>query len=100
MKLSIENIYITQRQWQSAKRQVGRALNSASILADANCTMTCVYMSLVLLIASLVYHLTGFGFADSLGAAGLVYFSYREGREAFEKARGMECACESDLREE
>jgi divalent metal cation (Fe/Co/Zn/Cd) transporter len=78
----------------AAKRKVGRALNSAPILADANCTMTCVYMSIVLLVASLVYHLTGFGFVDSLGAAGLVYFSYNEGREAFEKAAGMECACE------
>ncbi len=80
----------------TAKRKVGRALNSAPILADANCTMTCVYMSLVLLAASLVYHLTGFGFIDSLGAAGLVYFSYNEGREAFEKAAGLECGCESD----
>lgn len=79
-----------------AKRKAGRALNSAPILADANCTMTCVYMSIVLLAASLVYHLTGLGFVDSLGAAGLVYFSYHEGREAFEKAAGMECACESD----
>jgi hypothetical protein len=51
-------------------------------------------MSIVLLVASLVYHLTGFGFVDSLGAAGLVYFSYNEGCEAFEKAAGMECACE------
>lgn len=78
----------------AAKRKVGRALNSSPILADANCTMTCVYMSIVLLAASLVYHLTGFGFVDSLGAAGLVYFSYHEGREAFEKAAGMECGCE------
>lgn len=84
----------------AAKRKVGRALNSAPILADANCTMTCVYMSFVLLTASLVYHLTGFGFVDSLGAAGLVYFSYNEGREAFEKAAGTECACESDSREQ
>jgi hypothetical protein len=38
--------------------------------------------------------LTGFGLVDSLGALGLVYFSVREGREAFEKARGMECECE------
>lgn len=84
----------------AAKRRVGRALQSAPILADANCTMTCVYMSIVLLVASLVYHLTGFGFVDSLGAAGLVYFSYNEGREAFEKAAGMECACESDACEQ
>jgi divalent metal cation (Fe/Co/Zn/Cd) transporter len=78
----------------SAKRRVGRTLNSAPILADANCTLVCIYMSFVLLVSSLVYELTGFGFVDSLGAFGLIYFSVNEGREAFEKARGMACACE------
>lgn len=78
----------------SAKRHVGRALNSAPILSDANCTLVCVYMSVILLISSLVYELTGFGFVDSLGALGLIYFSYKEGREAFEKAAGMECECD------
>ncbi len=77
----------------AAKRKVGHALNSAPILADANCTLVCIYMSLVLLASSLVYQLTGFGFIDSLGALGLIYFSINEGREAFEKARGIECAC-------
>jgi divalent metal cation (Fe/Co/Zn/Cd) transporter len=28
------------------KRKVGRALNSSSILADANCTLVCIYLSL------------------------------------------------------
>jgi divalent metal cation (Fe/Co/Zn/Cd) transporter len=77
----------------SAKRRVGRALDSAPILADANCTMVCIYMSLVLLASSLIYELTGFGLVDSLGAFGLIYFSVNEGREAFEKAAGMECSC-------
>ncbi len=77
----------------SAKRKVGRALDSAPILADANCTMVCIYMSLVLLASSLIYQLTGFGLVDSLGAFGLIYFSVNEGREAFEKAAGMECDC-------
>jgi divalent metal cation (Fe/Co/Zn/Cd) transporter len=75
------------------KRRVGRALASAPILADANCTMVCIYMSLVLLAASLVYQFTGFGFVDSLGALGLIYFSVSEGREAFEKAAGLESCC-------
>lgn len=75
------------------KRKVGRALNSMPILADANCTMVCIYMSVVLLVASLVYQVTGFGFADSLGALGLIYFSVNEGRESFEKAKGLECEC-------
>lgn len=80
----------------AAKRKVGRALNSAPILADANCTMTCIYMSIVLLASSLIYQFTGFGFVDSLGALGLIYFSYSEGKEAFEKAAGLECDCEAD----
>src|SRR5512139_2920011 len=80
----------------SGKRRVGRALNSPPILADANCTLVCIYMSLVLLAASVVYQLTGFGFVDSLGALGLIYFSIREGKEAFEKAAGLECGCEDE----
>ena len=80
----------------SAKRKVGHALNSAPILADANCTMVCIYMSVVLLIASLTYQLTGFGFIDSLGALGLIYFSIKEGKESFEKAAGLETCCDGD----
>jgi divalent metal cation (Fe/Co/Zn/Cd) transporter len=76
-----------------SKRKVGHALDSAPILADANCTMVCIYMSLVLLAASLIYQLTGFGFVDSIGAIGLIYFSVNEGRESFEKAAGLECGC-------
>ncbi len=77
------------------KRRVGRALDSAPILADANCTLVCIYMSLVLLAASLIYQLTGFGFVDSLGAIGLIYFSYHEGKESFDKAEGLE-DCSND----
>jgi divalent metal cation (Fe/Co/Zn/Cd) transporter len=76
-----------------AKRTVGRKLNSDAIIADANCTKVCIYMSLVLLISSLVYELTGFAYADAIGAAGLLYFSISEGKEAFDKARGKECDC-------
>lgn len=75
------------------KRGVGRKLDSDAIIADANCTKVCVYMSLVLLISSLIYELTGFAYADAIGAAGLLYFSISEGKEAFEKARGKECEC-------
>ena len=78
----------------ASKRKVGRTLQSMPILADANCTLVCIYMSVVLLVSSLIYELTGFGFIDSLGAIGLIYFSYNEGKEAFEKAAGMECSCE------
>jgi divalent metal cation (Fe/Co/Zn/Cd) transporter len=78
------------------KRKVGHTLNSQPILSDANCTMVCIYMSLVLLASSLIYQLTGFGFVDSIGALGLIWFSYSEGKEAFEKASGIEDCCDDD----
>jgi divalent metal cation (Fe/Co/Zn/Cd) transporter len=77
----------------NAKKAVGKKLQSEPIIADANCTKVCVYMSIVLLVSSLVYELTGFAYADVIGAAGLIYFSITEGKEAFEKAKGKECAC-------
>jgi divalent metal cation (Fe/Co/Zn/Cd) transporter len=72
------------------KRRTGHALSCSPILADANCTMVCIYMSVVLLVSSLIYQFTGLGFVDSLGALGLIYYSVREGRESFEKASGLE----------
>jgi len=82
------------------KRKVGRTLNSSPILADANCTMVCIYMSIVLLASSMIYEVTGFGFVDSIGALGLIYFSYSEGKESFEKAAGMEDPCDDEESEE
>lgn len=76
-----------------AKNSVGRKLDSEPIIADSNCTKICVYMSVVLLVSSLVYELTGFAYADEIGAAGLIYFSLNEGREAFELAKGKSCSC-------
>ena len=76
------------------KQYFGKKLNSAPIIADANCTRVCVYMSLVLLISSLIYEMTGFGYIDSLGTIGIIYLSVKEGKEAFEKARGTDtCNC-------
>lgn len=69
-----------------AKFRTGKKLDSAPIIADANCTKVCIYMSLVLLAASLIYEFTGFAYADVIGAAGLIWFSVSEGREALEKA--------------
>lgn len=77
-----------------AKKTRGRKLNSDPIISDANCTKVCVYMSVVLLVSSLIYELTGFAYADVIGVAGLIYFSVSEGREAFEKASGKECDCD------
>ena len=78
----------------NAKKTVGKQLHSEAIVADSNCTRVCVYMSLVLLASSLIYEFTGFAYADVIGTAGLIYFSLTEGKEAFDKAKGKECACE------
>jgi divalent metal cation (Fe/Co/Zn/Cd) transporter len=77
-----------------AKLKVGRKLNSDPIIADANCTKTCIYMSVILLGSSLVYMITGFAFVDIIGAIGIAWFAFGEGRESFEKAAGKEdCDC-------
>ena len=75
------------------KTKVGTALNSPAILADAACSRACVYLSLVLLAASLGYELTGIGSLDALGALFIAWLTWREGRESSQKAAGMECSC-------
>lgn len=79
-----------------AKRRVGRALNSAPILADANCTLVCIYMSIAVLISSAVYELTAFAYADAIGALAIIWFSISEGRECFAKSKGHQCGCEHE----
>jgi divalent metal cation (Fe/Co/Zn/Cd) transporter len=74
-----------------AKRQEGRRLGSEAILADASCTQVCIYMSVILLVASAVYMLAGIPYIDAVGTIGLAYFSLREGRESFEKASENTC---------
>jgi hypothetical protein len=77
------------------KNKTGKALNSEALIADANCTKTCLYLSVILLAASVGFELTGIGFIDSAGALAIAYFSFREGKEAFEKAKKNKyCSCE------
>lgn len=90
----ISSISIAVMVWlMLAKKRVGKKLDSEPIISDGNCTKICVYMSLVLLASSLIYEFTGFAYADVIGAAGLIYFSLSEGKEAFEKARSKSCSC-------
>lgn len=78
------------------KTKIGKQFNSRALLADAACTKTCLYLSIILLIASIGYEVTGIGSLDSLGAVGISIFSFREGREAFGKAKGKSCCCETE----
>ncbi len=75
------------------KERVGRALGSAAIMADAACTRTCLYLSLVLLVSSVGYELTGVGWFDAVGAGVIAVFAFGEGRESFQKSRGGGCGC-------
>jgi len=76
------------------KVKIGRRFNSPALLADAACTKTCMYLSIILFISSVSYEVIGMGALDSLGAVGIAVFSYREGREAFKKAKnGSVCDC-------
>jgi len=76
------------------KIKVGRELDSEAILEDANCTKACLYLSFVLLLASVGFELTGIGGIDSVGAILIAVFAFREGRESFEKAQGTACHCD------
>ncbi len=76
------------------KLKVGRALHSDAIIADAQCTKTCLYLSLVLLFSSLGFELTKIGWVDSMGAVVIAFFSFQEGKEAFDKSRGKSCSCQ------
>jgi divalent metal cation (Fe/Co/Zn/Cd) transporter len=82
------------------KIKVGKQLDSQAIIADANCTKACLYLSVILLLSSAGYELTGIGGLDSLGAILIAGLSFREGRESFQKAKGnMMCACKDNCNE-
>jgi divalent metal cation (Fe/Co/Zn/Cd) transporter len=76
-----------------SKIRYGKKLNAEPVIADGRCTLMCIYMSVVLLASSVIYELAGFGWVDIIGALGLAWLSFTEGREAFEKASGKACEC-------
>lgn len=76
------------------KKRVGNALNSEAILADAQCTRVCIYMSLILLVSSGIYEIIHVPYIDSIGTLALSWFAYNEGKECFEKAKSNKnCSC-------
>ncbi|MBC8213522.1 MAG: cation transporter [Candidatus Marinimicrobia bacterium] len=75
------------------KKQIGGKLNSQAIIADANCTKTCMYLSITLLIASTGYELTGFGGIDAIGSLIIAGFAFKEGKESFDKSNDLSCSC-------
>lgn len=87
--LSILTMYIL----MSWKMKIGKQLSSDAIIADANCTKTCFYLSFILLASSGLYELFGIVWFDIAGSLGIAWFAFSEGREAFEKAKSAELSC-------
>ncbi len=81
----------------SAKMKAGHALHSEAIIADANCTKTCLLLSVVLLAGSVLYELFHIGLVDAAGSLGIAWFAWREGKESLDKARTGKpgCCCSS-----
>ncbi|NNJ51899.1 MAG: cation transporter [Ignavibacteriaceae bacterium] len=93
----IAAISIATMYWlMTSKLKVGKALNSDAIIADANCTKTCFYLSFILLASSGLYELFSIAYFDILGSLGIAYFAFKEGREAFEKVRTGNLLCNCD----
>jgi len=76
------------------KLVIGRKLNSDAIIADAYCTRTCFYLSIILLLSSVLYDFFKISYIDVAGSLGIAYFAFREGLESFQKAKGKKtCSC-------
>jgi len=75
------------------KLRTGKKLKSDAIIADANCTKTCLILSVVLFASSLGYLRSHNIFIDSIGSVAIAYFAFQEGREAFEKAKNISLSC-------
>lgn len=90
--VSILTMYFLMR----SKLKVGKKLNSDAIVADANCTKTCFYLSLILLVSSLSYEILKISYLDIAGSIGIAVFAFREGKESFEKSRSEKLSCSCD----
>lgn len=78
------------------KLKAGRILQSDAITSDAQCTRTCLYLSVILLLSSLFYEWLHISYIDLAGSLGIAWFAFSEGREAFEKARLNKLTCGCD----
>lgn len=71
-----------------AQRRTGRALHSASVVADSNQTRLCAYMSAVLLAGLALNAAFGWWWADPVAALAIAAIAVKEGRQTW---RGEGC---------
>ncbi len=82
--LAMPTMYVLARQ----KLAVAEALGSRAMRADAMESVTCGWLSLVVVIGLVVQALTGSWWVDAVTSLGIVWFLIKEGREAW---RGEDC---------
>jgi len=80
----------------NSKLKVGKELDSDAIIADAKCTRTCFQLSIILLCASLLYHVFHILYIDIIGSLAIAYISFNEGKEAIEKSKRSDFKCCDD----
>ena len=71
-----------------AQRRTGRALGSASVVADSTQTLLCTYLSGVLLAGLLLNAFLGWGWADPIAGLVIAAVAVKEGMESW---RGDAC---------
>jgi divalent metal cation (Fe/Co/Zn/Cd) transporter len=74
----------------AAKRRVGRKLNSAATVSEAQQNQICAYLSVALLVGLLANALLGWWWADPVAALVIAGIAAREGLAAW---RGESCDC-------
>ncbi|WP_210592599.1 cation transporter [Streptomyces sp. GESEQ-35] len=83
----------------AAQRRAGRALGSASAVADSKQTLLCTYLSGVLLVGLVANAAFGWTWADPVAALVIAGIAVKEGRDAWRgegccaPAAGTSCAC-------
>ncbi|WP_339790959.1 cation transporter [uncultured Imperialibacter sp.] len=90
--VSIATMYFLYRE----KMKVGKQLDSEPITSDARCTLTCFYLSFILLASSLIYVIWRIPYVDAIGSLGISWFALKEGKEAFDKAKTKRLSCDSN----
>jgi len=71
-----------------AQRRTGRALGSATVVADSTQTLLCTYLSAVLLVGLVLNATLGWGWADPVAGLVIAAVAVKEGIEAW---RGDGC---------
>jgi hypothetical protein len=86
---SFDDFNINNVDFGSLEEKNRKTTKLAPILADANCTLVCVYMSIILLASNGIYELFRIPYKGSIEALGLSYFAIKKRKECFDNQKAM-----------